>query len=402
MRSAEVSPAGVGVVGSWAGRHPAPHQPLSDRRRPGPAPPPRAALDHGGGSPASRVRPPPPRADRAQPPLPCGDGAGRGAVPRGQRRLWASVGCAPTERVLQLSRTGVGIRVQESERARRSCSCTVARRQRPAGLRWSRCCRVCDASCSTVRAAASARVWRRASPTWDAWRRSPTRSSSTCSTRSRSSAATSSRPRSAATSHARGGRASGPVNRVVQLGWTVGAPIGRTPAAMRLTSVPGLGRLLTSIPPTERAVRAIYRNVGLRGALEAGRISPEGIAWFLSLLRDTTTMRNELDAGPAIVRALPASTATCSSRTSCWPASPRRCSSCGVKTTPSAAPRSPRTSWPGSQPAPSSSSPGPATPSGWTTRTTSRPDPRVPRGVTVASNDDLPEIGRSSSTRRCS
>ncbi len=91
------------------------------------------------------------------------------------------------------------------------------------------------------------------------------------------------------------------VRRMVEFGWTIGAPTAGFPAAMRITSVPFLGRLMAAIPPNAFAVRAIYRQLGLGPALEDGRISPEGFDWFLSLLRDTPTMRNELAAGPRFI-----------------------------------------------------------------------------------------------------
>ena len=91
------------------------------------------------------------------------------------------------------------------------------------------------------------------------------------------------------------------IGRVVEFGWTIGAPIGRVPLVMRLANVPLVGRLLATVPPNPRAVRAMLRGIGLGQALEAGRISQEGLDWFLSLLRDTDTMRNELRAGPRIM-----------------------------------------------------------------------------------------------------
>ena len=93
----------------------------------------------------------------------------------------------------------------------------------------------------------------------------------------------------------------GRVDRLVEFGWAVGVPVKQVPLVMRLASVPWLGRLLTAMPPTERAVRMMLRNIGLRAALESGRFTQEGVDWFLSLLRDTDTMRNELDAGPRLI-----------------------------------------------------------------------------------------------------
>ena len=94
------------------------------------------------------------------------------------------------------------------------------------------------------------------------------------------------------------------VGRLVELGWTVGAPIARTPFVMRLASVPMVGRMLAAVPPNERAVRAMFRQIGLRQALEAGRVPQEVLDCYLALLRDTDTMRNELRAGPRIITPL--------------------------------------------------------------------------------------------------
>jgi pimeloyl-ACP methyl ester carboxylesterase len=91
------------------------------------------------------------------------------------------------------------------------------------------------------------------------------------------------------------------VGRMIEFGWPIGAPVGRTPFSMRVTAVPGLGRLLASIPASERSVRAILKNIGMRHALEEGEFTPEAIECFRSLLADTNTMRNELRAGPRVI-----------------------------------------------------------------------------------------------------
>ena len=91
------------------------------------------------------------------------------------------------------------------------------------------------------------------------------------------------------------------VGRIVEFGWTFGAPIAGPPLLMRLASVPMVGRLLTAVPPNERAVRAMLRRIGLRQALQAGRVPQEVVDCYLALLRDTDTMRNELRAGPRLI-----------------------------------------------------------------------------------------------------
>lgn len=94
----------------------------------------------------------------------------------------------------------------------------------------------------------------------------------------------------------------GRVDRVVEFGWTVGAPVGAVPLMLRIGGIPTFGRLAGMVPPTERAVRAMLRSIGLRGALASGRFSQQMVDTYLSLLRDTNTMRNELKAGPHTFR----------------------------------------------------------------------------------------------------
>jgi pimeloyl-ACP methyl ester carboxylesterase len=86
------------------------------------------------------------------------------------------------------------------------------------------------------------------------------------------------------------------VRQLLLMGWSVGA--SAPPRSIRLASIPAVGRAMAAAPTNERAVRAMLRRIGLRGALDSGRFGPEMLAWYVSLLRDTDTLRNELAAGP--------------------------------------------------------------------------------------------------------
>jgi pimeloyl-ACP methyl ester carboxylesterase len=92
------------------------------------------------------------------------------------------------------------------------------------------------------------------------------------------------------------------IERMVVFGWSVGAPIAHVPLVMRVSAVPGLGRLMASLPANESAVRMILKAAGLRHALASGKVSQEMIGAFHSLLRDTDTMVNEVTAGPSLLR----------------------------------------------------------------------------------------------------
>jgi pimeloyl-ACP methyl ester carboxylesterase len=91
------------------------------------------------------------------------------------------------------------------------------------------------------------------------------------------------------------------IRRLVELSWSFGAPVDHTPMVMRVATLPRLGRLATRIRPNERMARSMLKQIGLRHAVESGRFGEVELAWFLSLLRDTDTMRNEIDAMPRIL-----------------------------------------------------------------------------------------------------
>lgn len=94
------------------------------------------------------------------------------------------------------------------------------------------------------------------------------------------------------------------IGRLVELGWTPAAGSDGVPAFMRLGSVPLLGRLMGAVPASDASVRRMFRQIGLRGALDAGRVAPEAIASYAALLNHTPTMRNELALGRAVVSPL--------------------------------------------------------------------------------------------------
>lgn len=91
---------------------------------------------------------------------------------------------------------------------------------------------------------------------------------------------------------------------VVQMGWSVGAPNGPLPLVMRIGGSRPVGRFMARLPTPRRAVLPMLRRIGLRQAIEAGRVSPEMVDWFHALLSHTTTMRNELDGSPPVIHPL--------------------------------------------------------------------------------------------------
>ena len=220
-----------------------------------------------------------------------------------ERRMWGSVGVAPTERMLDLSRTGTRVRVQE---AGDGPVVLFVHGVSNSGVSWAplvaqlpdhRCvvldrpgCGLSDPLSITFGDVASLADFADALVV-DVLDAMDLDSAHLLGTSFGGYATL----RAAAAHPDR-------VERLVQLGWTVGAPTARLPMIMRLASAPGLGRVLGAIPPNERAVRAMFKQIGLRQAMDAERVSQEAIDCYLSLLRDTDTMRNEVRAGPRLIR----------------------------------------------------------------------------------------------------
>ena len=88
---------------------------------------------------------------------------------------------------------------------------------------------------------------------------------------------------------------------ICHLAWTAGAPIDRVPLVMRVASARGIGRFMTRLPVPRSTARAMLHQIGLRDALAKGKVSDAFIDWFHSVLRDTDTVRNEIDALPPLV-----------------------------------------------------------------------------------------------------
>lgn len=87
------------------------------------------------------------------------------------------------------------------------------------------------------------------------------------------------------------------VRRMVIIGWTAGAPVGRLPVALRMGTLPVVGDLAGRLPAGRGAVRSIFRSIGEGPTLDAGRISPEAIDAYAMLLRHTDTFRHERPIG---------------------------------------------------------------------------------------------------------
>lgn len=83
------------------------------------------------------------------------------------------------------------------------------------------------------------------------------------------------------------------IDRMIHLSWPLGAPTGRLPLSLRLMGLPGISRVMTSMPANQRSMRVLFRGLGHGPKLDDGRITAEDLDCFLALLRHTDTIRNE-------------------------------------------------------------------------------------------------------------
>jgi 2-hydroxy-6-oxonona-2,4-dienedioate hydrolase len=220
-----------------------------------------------------------------------------------ERRLWRSVGVTPTEQQLALERTGVSVRVQH---VGEGPTVLFVHGLSTAGTSWAplvarlddyRCiildrpgCGLSDPIATPVEDLAGLEAFADALIV-DVLDTLDVDTAAVVATSLGGYVAL----RTAATHPNR-------IRQVIELGWTVGAPIARIPPLMRIAAIPALARMMTSLPPTRRAVRAMLRHTGLRRAVDAGHVTNEMIDWYWSLIRHTDTMRNEIEAGARLTR----------------------------------------------------------------------------------------------------
>ncbi len=94
------------------------------------------------------------------------------------------------------------------------------------------------------------------------------------------------------------------VERVVEYSWPMGAPMERVPPSMRVAAVPGLQALTTKLPVTRSMVKALLRQIGMQRAIDSGRFDDRMLDWYVSLLRDTDTMANDIRSSPRVITPL--------------------------------------------------------------------------------------------------
>jgi pimeloyl-ACP methyl ester carboxylesterase len=82
------------------------------------------------------------------------------------------------------------------------------------------------------------------------------------------------------------------INRLVLLGWSVGAPVKHMPLLMRAGNNRAIGGLMARMPVSRSMVRSMLRQISVANP------PPHIVDGMVGILRHTDTMRNEVKLGP--------------------------------------------------------------------------------------------------------
>lgn len=91
------------------------------------------------------------------------------------------------------------------------------------------------------------------------------------------------------------------IGRIVEYSWSMGAPMAKVPVIMRIAAIPGFGALTARMPVTKSSAKVMLRQVGLQGAIDSGKFNDVMLDWFVSLLNNTESMRNEIRSTPKVI-----------------------------------------------------------------------------------------------------
>lgn len=83
------------------------------------------------------------------------------------------------------------------------------------------------------------------------------------------------------------------VDRLIGIGSIVGTAMDHIPLIMRIGQIGPMPKLMAKMPPNRKAVRAMLKQIGLKDALQAGRVSPVFEEWFLANMKHTDSMIND-------------------------------------------------------------------------------------------------------------
>ncbi len=90
------------------------------------------------------------------------------------------------------------------------------------------------------------------------------------------------------------------ITKVVSYSWAMGSPMTNVPLMMRLGAPRPMKALMVRMPISAPAVKMMFKQVGMKRAIETGTFDDDMIAWSIAVMKHTDTFRSELRNNPFI------------------------------------------------------------------------------------------------------
>ena len=90
------------------------------------------------------------------------------------------------------------------------------------------------------------------------------------------------------------------ISKVVSYSWAMGSPMANVPMMMRLGSPRPMKALMIRIPIGAPAIKLMFKQVGMKRAIETGTFDDDMIAWSIAVMKHTETLRSETLNNPFI------------------------------------------------------------------------------------------------------
>ena len=83
--------------------------------------------------------------------------------------------------------------------------------------------------------------------------------------------------------------------KLVEYSWAIGTPMAHVPMMMRLGSPKLLKAMMVRMPINASAVKMMFKQVGLKRAIESGTFDDDMVAWSVAIMKHTGTFKSETD-----------------------------------------------------------------------------------------------------------
>ena len=83
--------------------------------------------------------------------------------------------------------------------------------------------------------------------------------------------------------------------KLVEYSWSMGTPMAQVPMMMRLGSSGPLKAMMVRMPINALAVKMMFKQVGMKRAIESGKFDDAMVAWSVAIMKHTGTFKSESD-----------------------------------------------------------------------------------------------------------